>query len=504
VSRPVGGGRYSAAVSRSVPTRLVAWTGLGLAGSLLTALVAPRALADGVVGWWYHPGFPGSRHLAVTLVWVGMALLAVGWLGVALQARAGAERLTVRRAALIGAAWAIPLALAPPLFSRDVYSYLAQGTILHLGHNPYHQTPAILASLRHGHTLAAVSPFWRHTTAPYGPLFLELISLIVGITGQHLIGGVLLCRVLNLIGLALVVINVPRIARSLNGSGGQGVWLAAASPLVMFGLVAAGHNDALMAGLLAAGVSVALRGNPLLGVAICALAATIKVPALVGAVFIAVCWARAEHDLLARVRLLAWSAVLVAAVLAAVTLASGVGLDWLSSSVFSTPAKVHLAITPGTAAGYTVASLLHDAGASSVSTRGLESAFGVVATVLAAGAGLALLWRARVSRMAVLLGATLLLAAAGGPAAWPWYLTWGLVLLCASPGPQRSLATLVPLVAGAFLVKPDGILILPVQSSPAVLVVYLLLGGWALESWRRRARAVRAGHSSLPSALVRT
>jgi hypothetical protein len=491
-------------VSRSVPTRLWAWSGLGLAGSLLTALVAPRALADRVVGWWFEPGFPGSGQVATALVWVGMALLAIAWLGVVWEARARPGALSVRVATLVGLAWAIPLALGPPLFSRDVYSYLAQGTILHLGHNPYHQAPVVLAALHHRHTLDAVSPFWRHTTAPYGPLFLELISLIVGITGQHLIGGVLLCRVLNLVGLALVAVCLPRIARSLNGEGGIGVWLAAASPLVLLGLVCAVHNDALMAGLLAAGVSWALRGNPLRGVAICALAATIKVPALVGAVFIAVCWARAESRPAARVRLLAASAGLTVAVLAAVTLASGVGLGWLSSTVFSTPAKVHLAITPGTALGYTVAALLHAAGAGSVSTRGLESAFGVVVTALAAGAGLALLWRARVPRMAALLGATLLLAAAGGPAAWPWYLTWGLVLLCASPGGQRSLVILVPLVAGAFLVKPDGILILPVQSSPAVLAVYLVAGAGALAWWRRRGRTGAASRPPLPSALVRT
>ena len=60
-------------------------------------------------------------------------------------------------------------------------------------------------------------------------------------------------------------------------------------------LVAAGHNDVLMAGLLVAGVAVALEGRPLSGSAICALAATIKVPALVGAVFIAVAWARADR-----------------------------------------------------------------------------------------------------------------------------------------------------------------------------------------------------------------
>jgi alpha-1,6-mannosyltransferase len=496
------------AVYRSVPTRLWAWSGLGLAGSLLTALAAPRALSDPVVGWWYHPGFPGSRQLAVTLVWAGIALLTVAWLGVALIRR-GDERsqeraagwLTARRAAAIGLVWAIPLALAPPLFSRDVYSYLAQGTILHLGHDPYRQAPVVLAGLHRGHTLAAVSPFWRHTTAPYGPLFLELVSLIVGISGQHLVTGVLLCRALDLIGLGLVALQVPRLARALNGSAGHGVWLAVASPLVLFGLVAAGHNDLLMTGLLLAGVAFALRGNPLLGVAVCALAATIKVPALVGAIFIAVCWARAETGTVARFRFCALCALIVVGVLGVVTVASGVGLGWLSAAVFSTPAKVRLAITPSTAVGYTAASLLRDAGVA-VSAKSLEAAFGLITTAVVACVGLGLLARARIASLVWLLGVTLLLAAAGGPAAWPWYLTWGLLLLCAAPGPQRSLALLTALAVGGLLVKPGGDLAIPRPFAPAVLIVYLLLAG-AAWAWRSRARrTLRAGLP--PSALART
>jgi hypothetical protein len=479
-------------VSRSIPTRLWACSGLGLAGSLLTALAAPRALADPVVGWWYRPGVPAAR----TLVWVGMGLLCVAWLGLALLARPRRERpagadggsappwFTARRATLIAVAWALPLALAPPLFSRDVYSYLAQGTILHLGDNPYHVVPAVLASLHRGHTLAAVSPFWRHTTAPYGPLFLELVSLIVGIAGQHLVAGVLLCRLLNLIGLGLLAGALPLLTRSLRASGATAISLALASPLVLLGLVAACHNDLLMAGLLAAGVACALRGNPLLGVAVCALAATIKVPALVGAVFIAVCWARTEPTPGARARFAALCALIALGVLAVVTAASGVGTGWLSAAVFSTPAKVRLAITPSTAVGETAATLLHAAGVS-ISARHLDSALGLVGTALVACAGLALLVRARVPTMTVLLGATLLLAAAGGPAAWPWYLTWGLVLLCACPGPQRSLVLLAPLLIGGLLVRPDGILLLPRQAAPAVLVVYLLLAGGAWLRWGR-------------------
>ena len=501
-------------MSRSVPTRLWAWSALGLAGSLLVALAAPRALADGVVGWWYEPGFPGSAGAGVTLIWVGMGALSLAWLAIGLPLRAGGDRRgpTRRQALVIAAVWLVPLALAPPLFSRDVYSYLAQGTILHLGHSPYHQSPVILAGLGRGHVLAAVSPFWRHTTAPYGPLFLELISLIVGITGSHLIGGVLLCRALELIGLGLLAVHVPRLTRALGADAGRGLWLTVASPLVTLGLVASGHNDLLMVGLLAAGVSVALRGNPLLGVALCALAATIKVPALVGAVFIAVCWAREERTRPARLRFAAGAGAIAVVIVGAVTLASGVGLGWLSTSLFSTPARVRLAITPSTAVGYTIAWLAHAAGVG-VSARGLESTLATAATVVVAAIGLALLWRARIPRLGALLGVTLALAAGGGPAAWPWYFAWGLALLAACPGPQRSVALAVALVVASFLVKPNGILALPLGSAPAVLVVYLAIGGWAWARWARRrpdddlpgpARPSADALPGAPSSLVRT
>jgi hypothetical protein len=177
-----------------------------------------------------------------------------------------------------------------------------------------------------------------------------------------------------------------------------------------------------------------------------------------------------------------------------------VGLRWLSSSVFSTPARVHLAITPATALGETVSLILHGAEIG-VSAHGLEGALGVVATVLAAAVGLWLLWRAEVPRVTALLGATLLLAAICGPAAWPWYLSWGIVLIAACPSPQRSLVLVGVLVIGAFLVKPDGILALPITTSPVVLGLYLL---GAVAAWMRvRRRAPHSGRS-MSSAPVRS
>jgi hypothetical protein len=172
-------------------------------------------------------------------------------------------------------------------------------------------------------------------------------------------------------------------------------------------------------------------------------------------------------------------------VLGAVTLVAGVGVSWISTSLFSTPAKVHLAITPATAVGYTLSWLLRDIGIET-SARSLEGAVGIVAFVATALAGLILLYRVRIGKLVPSLGALLLIAAAGGPAAWPWYFIWGLALISALRGPQRSIALALALALSAFVVKPNGILALPLQSAPAVLLVYIVIAGAAWRRWRRR------------------
>jgi hypothetical protein len=484
-------------MTEPAPTPRSAWSfaAVGLAGAVLVAYAAPRAVADHVVGWWYVPGAPSGRGHSLVLVYIGMAVLCAAWLALG-------RSLPSRRALVwIAGAWMLPLALAPPLFSRDVYSYLAQGLILHLGHSPYHTAPAALGGLGHQHVLDAVSPFWRHTTAPYGPLFLGLLSLIAAVVGPHLIAGVLLARGLELIGAALLAVYIPRLARSMGTDARRALWLGLASPLVTLELIAAGHNDLLMVGMLVAGVAYALDGRPLLGVAICALAATVKVPALAGAAFIAVAWGREELGRAAQARFLAAAGAIAVLVLAVVTLVAGVGVDWLSTSLFSTPAKVRLAITPATGLGYTVASLLSDVGLG-VSHRGLEGAFGVIGFALTAVTGAIMLVRVRVSRLVPWLGAFLVIAAAGGPAAWPWYFIWGLALLCTLRAPQRSAGLALAIAVSVFVVKPNGILALPLQSAPAVVLVYALIAAavWRQGRRRRRERSapapVREGASS--------
>ncbi len=55
---------------------------------------------------------------------------AVGRVARAREARAARSR----RSGIVAATWCLPLLLTAPLFSQDAYSYLAQGTLVHLGH----------------------------------------------------------------------------------------------------------------------------------------------------------------------------------------------------------------------------------------------------------------------------------------------------------------------------------------------------------------------------------
>lgn len=468
-----------------------AWCALGLAGSVLLTATGPR-VAGGAVGWWFSPQLPQGRTGDMAGFYLGVLMLSAAWLGLGRRlARTPEARLG--ELWLVGGLWCAPLLVAPALFSGDMYSYLAQGTILHLGLSPYHVAPVVLG--RHGdrHVLDAVSPFWRRTTAPYGPLFLALVSLIVGVSGSQLIVGVLLVRLLELLGVVLLAVFVPRLARSLGADPCRATWLAVVSPLVLLELIAAGHNDALMVGLMVAGVSLALERRPLLGIGACALAASVKVPAGAAAVFIAVSWARSVQGRRARLWFVAEGTALAAGILATVSAATGLGLEWLSTTVLSTPGKVRLAITPVTALGWSVGSLLHAVGVE-VSSRSLESAFGDAALALLALLGAVLLWRVRFDDMVMRLGLFLLAAAIGGPAAWPWYFSWGLVLVAAWPAVQRSRALPVALALAVLLVKPDGILALPLDTAPVVLAVYAALAGAALYyAKRRRGEDLAAG-----------
>jgi hypothetical protein len=473
------------------------WAGLGLVGSALAAFTGSRLLGSGAVTWWYTAGFPSGHIAAKVLFWIGIAALCAAWLGL------GHSLKGLRPAHLwaIGAVWCLPFLLGPPLFSRDVYSYLAQGTLVHLGHNPYHEAPIALGHLGHQHVLDSVDPFWRKTTAPYGPLFLGVISLMVGVTGSHLVAGAVAIRLLDLVGLVLLAAFVPRLARAVGSDPRRALWLAMLSPLVLLQLVSPAHNDALMVGLMVAGVTLALERRPLIGIALCAIAATVKVPALIAIVFIAVAWARTLPDNRERLIAVGRAVGVTVAIAAAVTLVTGLGLAWISTGLFNTPGRVRLSITPATALGYTIAHGLHHV---SVPLNGkqFEATVSHVTFAITAVIGLFLLYRTRFENLVRQLGLLLVGVAIGGPAAWPWYFTWGLALLACWPSVQRSQRIPLAVVVSAFIIMPTGQLALTLSLSPYMLVLYLVMFAIAGHRWWSRRGAVPRSRSGAASVLA--
>jgi hypothetical protein len=421
----------------------------------------------------------GGHDVYSALFYLSAGLLVVAWFGIGRDARQG--RLTTGRAWFLMALWGIPLFVGPPLFSRDIYSYIAQGVIAHGGHDPYRVGPTILGN---GPLLSSIASVWRTTVAPYGPLFIAASRGVATVSGHSLVAQVLAFRALELIGVVLIMYALPRLARHLGTDPGMALWLGALSPLALFSYVASGHNDALMIGLLLAGVALALEGRFAVGLVLCALAATIKLPAGVAVVFLAAERLRAVPAE-RRVGVVAEAVALPVATVAAVTWLSGLGWAWLSGTNLRVPTELRVLSTPAVSLGvfvWHVLRLLHIP-VERVTTVNLTQwlcATAAVAAVLAL-----VLWSRRLDVVRV-LGIALLLIVLGGPTVWPWYLMWGISLLAATPA-QRSRVLALLSAFAMLVVGPGGSPMLSGYAYVVVTLAVLATLAWLVRGGRWRS-----------------
>ena len=454
--------------------------GLAIFGTSLGAIPRP-----GVTGWWFHVP-EGDPALAKSGFYLAAAGLISAWFGLGISARAG--RLTVRRAWVVLACWGLPLLAGPPLFSRDAYSYIGQGLLANQGHNPYSVPPSALTD---PHLLASIASVWRDTASPYGPLFVMVSRAAVGLAGSSLMAQVTAFRLLELVGVVLIMVSLPRLARRLGADPGMALWLGALSPLALFSFVSSGHNDSLMVGLLLAGVTLSLDGRLALGVALCALAATIKLPAAAAIVFLAIDRYRvAEAG--RRWRIVAEAVLVPIVVVVGVTVVSGLGWTWLGPTALHVPTELRVLSSPSVAIGTFLHSVLHGVGLP-VRLSPTVTVTQLICELVAVAGAVWLVLNARRLDVVRLLGLALLLIVVGSPTVWPWYLMWGLALLAATQL-QRSWVLAV-LAAGAMLVVgPGGT---PMLSGGAYYVIVPLLvagGAWLL--YHRHWRTVVAGYAT--------
>jgi alpha-1,6-mannosyltransferase len=413
---------------------------LGLAGSVLLALMAVGAggilvndpvIRGGPLSWIRY----GHGHdLATVALYVGVGMIVWAWIRLGRDVLSGTA--TTQQVQVASAVWTAPILLSPPLFTRDVYSYLGQGALALRGLDPYQVGPSKLPP---GAIADNVHYVWQTTPAPYGPLFILIAKTINRLTGEDLILGVIGLRLVLVGGLALLAYALPRLADQLGGDRTVALWLVIANPLIIVHLVGGPHNDLLMIGLLAAGTLLVLARRHVAGIAAVTTAMAVKASAGIALPFLVWIWA-AHLPGSQRVRLVraaAGSVAVFGTIFTAITVLSGVGLGWIPA--LNAPSLIVNWMSLPTAVGEVTHMLAAPFGHRS------GSSFIIVCRLLGSGIFVIIFarqwWLARDGAVATVRRAAvaLLWAALLAPATLPWYLTWSLVLGAVLPWPRRSL-----------------------------------------------------------------
>ena len=483
----------------------------GATGTVLMAIGALGAGARPVV---QDPTF-GVRLLnlpsriqtvSLTMTTTGAVMMALAWLMLGRFAL-GPHKMSRSQLDRTLLLWLLPLLIAPPMYSKDVYSYLAQSQIARIGLDPYQVGPAPGLGLDHVFTLSVPS-LWRETPAPYGPLFLWIGEGISVLTGDNIVAAVLCHRLVVLVGVGLIVWATPRLAQRCGVAEVSALWLGPCNPLLFMHLVAGIHNEALMLGLMLAGTEFALRGIDgvrehswrlpphaaamlAAGTVLITMSSQVKLPALLAMGFVVMAlawhWGGTVKAFLAASFLLG---ALSLAVMAIIGWASGLGFGWVFT--LGTANVVRSWMSPPTliALGTGQVGILLGLGDHTTSVLGLTRGIGVIIIAVLVTWLLLAVLRGRlhpVGGLGVALGASVLLF----PVVQPWYLLWAIIPLATwatRPG-FRGSAIGITLVVGIFGPTANGdrfalFQILDATLASAVIVLIIIAITYRHLPWR--------------------
>src|SRR5215208_5922516 len=505
---------------------LIAFRRTRLFGATGTVLMAIGALGVGARPVVQDPTF-GVRLLnlpsriqtvSLTMTTTGAVMMALAWLMLG-RFVLGDRRMTRSQLDRTLLLWVLPLLIAPPMYSRDVYSYLAQSEISLQGLNPYRIGPAPGLGLDHVFTLS-VPNLWRETPAPYGPLFLWIGRGISGLTGENIVEAVLCHRLVVHAGVGLIVWATPRLARRCGVAEVSALWLGPANPLLFMHLVAGIHNEALMLGLMLAGTEFALRGvnaaGPLLpkplswpgsreqwarwqpmgmllaGTVLITMSSQVKLPSLLALGFVAMALAHRWGGAFKALLIAGGSLAAVSlAVMVVIGWASGLGFGWIYT--LGTANVVRSWMSPPTlvALGTGQVGILLGLGDHTTAVLALTRGIGVFFIAVVVTWLLSAVLRGRlhpVGGLGVALGATVLLF----PVVQPWYLLWAIIpLACWATRPRfRVTVIVVTLVIGIFGPTANGdrfaLFQIVLATAASSLIVALLIGlTYSRLPWRK-------------------
>jgi alpha-1,6-mannosyltransferase len=447
-----------------------------LLGCLGAALITAGGLGAGSTR--VHDPLLESLHLSwlrfghglvvsSVLLWVGVALMLIAWLWLGRRVidRSASELTLIATTGF----WLAPLLLSVPVFSRDTYSYLAQGALLRDGFDPYLVGPVENPNP----LLDNVSPIWTTTTAPYGPAFILIAKFVTMLVGNDVVAGTMVLRLCMLPGLALLIWAAPRVARHLGASGAVALWICVLNPLVLIHLMGGVHNEMLMVGLMMAGIALTYERQHVLGVTLVAVAVAVKATAGLALPFLVWVWARHLRDrgeehlrdregkprpagALRAFTMATTSSVLIfVAVFAVLSWLAGVGLGWLTALAGSV--KIINWLTLPTA----VANLVNVFGGLlfPVNFYAVLDVTRIAGIVIIALSLPLLWWRFRHDDREALTGIAwaMIVLVLFVPAALPWYYAWPLAVISALAQSRPAIAAIAGFSTWIMVIfKPDG------------------------------------------------
>ena len=453
---------------------------LGMVGTLLIGLGGLGAGALPVVNNPYG-SFPFGAlmgRMMVTsssIVLLGVGFLVLAWLlmGSFVGADGGRARVGVPLLLRTFGVWVVPLVFTAPLFTQDIYSYLAQGSIVAQGIDPYSAGPVEL--LGREHPLARSVPFiWAESPSPYGPVALASSAGISMRTGDSIFWGVVCHRLVSLLGVAAAAWGIVALARRCNVSGPVAVWLGVLNPLVVLHLIGGIHNEAIMMGILLVGFELGLRGierldtNRALGLgliiasgALISCAGMVKVTGFMALGFVGMALARRWGG----VRGIAGATVLKTAIMVAtigvVTMATSIGLGWVTGQGGAATIRSWLSLSTDIGLAASFFGELLGLGDHSVAMLTVTRTVALLVAVAFCARMLFATYKGTIDPVGGLGVATLVLVILF-PVVHPWYPLWGIMPLAAwATRPFFRAGVAVYSSVFAFLVLPRGLALPP-------------------------------------------
>jgi hypothetical protein len=430
-------------------------------------------------------------YFSLAAVYGGLLLFMRVWWGM-IRLYRSRRGVPVRTMMWVFALWSVPMMVIAPLFSRDVYSYAAQGEMVSRHMNPYLYGPFELGNNAY---TAPVDQLWGNAPAPYGPMFLQIDGFFARVTFHNELATIVLLRLLALVGVLLIASCVSRLARLYHRDGAELFTLMVLNPVTIFHLIGGAHNDALMLGLLVAGLTMAKEKRPVMGIALCALATAIKAPAALGILYLGWSWLGTGVPVKDRIRPVVTAGLIGIGVLGFFSYVTGLGWGWVST--LGTPGVVRSWASPTTGITFLITGIAHLFHIN-LAVGGVLTICRFLGMVVAGVSGVWLLLNSDRIGTLKALGTTLLIFVLLGPVVQPWYLSWGLILLApVALGQLRSLVIGLSMVT-AFLELPGGTqLVTTLFHGDPLLIVLTLL--WLLivltvplSSWDRRTPAMGA------------